>query len=261
MPMDTWVFLRGLTREGAHWGTFPTIFQQALPTAHLVALDLPGNGQFHRMRSPLTVEAMAQACREEMGRLGLDPPYRLLALSLGAMVAIEWARSAPEDVAGCVLINTSVRPFSPFDKRLLPWNYPTLLWLMAMRPPAGEIERAVWALTSNQGTVCAATVKEWVSVRVQRPVSLVNTVRQLVAAARYRAPARAPLGNFLLLASTNDRLVSAQCSQALALAWGLELAEHPSAGHDLPLDDPEWVAGQVANWVLGTSAGTGQAGG
>jgi hypothetical protein len=34
----------------------------------------------------------------------------------------------------------------------------------------------------------------------------------------------------------------------LARYWQAAFAEHPSAGHDLPLDDGAWVAGQVAQW-------------
>ena len=43
---------------------------------------------------------------------------------LGAMVAAEWARVAPEELAGCVLINSSMRPFSKLQQRLRPANYP-----------------------------------------------------------------------------------------------------------------------------------------
>jgi hypothetical protein len=27
------------------------------------------------------------------------------------------------------------------------------------------------------------------------------------------------------------------------------LREHPTAGHDLPLDDPDWVIGEIAQWL------------
>ena len=42
-----------------------------------------------------------------------------------------------------------------------------------------------------------------------------------------------------------DRLVSPRCSQRLAAAWKVPLALHPSAGHDLPLDDPDWLLAQL----------------
>ena len=92
-------------------------------------------------------------------------------------------------------------------------------------------------------------VAQWAAVRRQRPVSARNAVRQLVAAARYCAPAAAPVDRVLLLGSQEDRLVSSQCSQAIAQAWGLPLQLHPWAGHDLPLDDPQWVIDAVLQWL------------
>mgnify|MGYP006213324299 FL=1 len=86
-------------------------------------------------------------------------------------------------------------------------------------------------------------------VRRQRPVSGRNALRQLLAAARYRAPATAPQPPLLLLASRHDQLVASRCSQALAAAWNLPLVMHPFAGHDLPLDDPAWVVEQVRQWA------------
>jgi hypothetical protein len=37
---------------------------------------------------------------------------------------------------------------------------------------------------------------------------------------------------------------------ALAGAWGAALRVHPTAGHDLPLDDGGWVAEQISTWWL-----------
>ena len=103
-----------------------------------------------------------------------------------------------------------------------------------------------------------AVVDDWVALRRQRQVSASNALRQLVAAARYTAPVATPLvpvsdsPRILLLASQNDRLVSCQCSQTIARAWGVPLRMHPSAGHDLPLDDAQWVIGQVRSWMEGS---------
>lgn len=246
--MSTWILLRGLTREAAHWADFPAVLQQALPDARLITLDLPGNGQRHRERSPATVAGMVTACRAEVARQGIAPPVNLLAMSLGAMVAIEWARVAPEEVAACVLINTSVRPFSPFYQRLRPHNYPALLRLALTRPAPEEAERTVLRLTSNQVARHEAVVDDWVAVRRLRPVGPANALRQLLAAARFRAPATAPAAP-LLLASTHDHLVNSACSRALGQAWQCPVAWHPTAGHDLPLDDPDWVARQVHDWL------------
>ncbi len=48
----TWILLRGLVREQAHWEGFAERLASALGDGHRVlALDLPGNGVLHRRRS------------------------------------------------------------------------------------------------------------------------------------------------------------------------------------------------------------------
>jgi len=249
--MTTWIFLRGLTREAAHWGRFTADFQQALPHARIHTLDLPGNGEHHRQTSPITVAGMVAACRDERARRGIETPVSLLAMSLGAMVAAEWARVAPDELDGCVLINTSLRPFSPLLQRLKPGNYSALLRLALGGRSAKAIEQTVLRLTSNQPEQLREVIPDWTAVRRQRPVSASNAVRQLLAAARYRAPREAPGMPLLLLASEHDQLVDSRCSQAIASAWHCPLLMHPAAGHDLPLDDPRWVADQVRRWLSG----------
>lgn len=252
--MDTWILLRGLTREAAHWGRFADDFRRAWPEAQVVTLDLPGNGPFHARPSPPSVPDMVTACRAELARQGVRPPFRLFAMSLGAMVATEWARSAPEDIGGCVLVNTSFRPFSPFFHRLRPRNYAALLGLALLPRSPERIERTIWRLTSNAPEPPTTVIDAWVAARARHPVSATNALRQLLAAARYRAPAVAPHPHILLLASQNDRLVNSRCSQAIARGWQCDLALHPQAGHDLPLDDPLWVLEQVQQWLSRVAA-------
>ena len=252
--MDTWILLRGLTREAAHWGRFADDFRRAWPEAQVVTLDLPGNGPFHARPSPPSLPDMVTACRAEQARQGVRPPFRLFAMSLGAMVATEWARSAPEDIGGCVLVNTSFRPFSPFFHRLRPRNYAALLGLALLPRSPGRIERTIWRLTSHAPEPPTAVIDAWVAARARHPVSATNALRQLLAAARYRAPAVAPHPHILLLASQNDRLVNSRCSQAIARGWQCDLALHPQAGHDLPLDAPRWVLEQVQQWLCRVAA-------
>lgn len=246
---QTWVLLRGLMRESRHWGSFPDLLQAPWPGCKVVTLDLPGNGQFNTLASPLSVPDMAEFCRTEIKRLGVVQPCGLLAMSLGAMVATAWASGHPSEVAACVLINTSMRPYSPFYRRLRPGNYPTLLKLAAFGGTPVEWETAVMKLTTHQVQDRAATLADWLRIRADRPVSQENALRQLLAAARYEAPATTPQAPTLVLTSTHDSLVDTRCSQGLAAAWQADLVAHPTAGHDLPLDDGPWVVDQVRRWL------------
>ena len=245
--MASWIFLRGLTREAGHWGHFVGQFQQAMPADSVALLDLPGNGALNQHLSPCRVQDMVVHCRAQLTQRMLEPPYHVLAMSLGAMVSVCWAHLHPQEVAAQVLINTSMRPFNPFYQRLLPANYRTLLRLALLGASPQAWERAILRMTSNHGDV--STVQTWLALRQAHPVTRSNALRQLLAAARFHAPQNRPETPTLLLASVHDHLVSAECSRTLAKRWSCDLRTHPSAGHDLPLDDGPWVAAQVRCWL------------
>ncbi len=250
MNGPTWVMLRGLTRESRHWGMFAPLLADAVAAANVVTLDLPGNGALHALRSPRSVEAMAAHCRDELRQLGVATPVHVLAMSLGAMVATAWTLAAPDEIAAAVLINTSMRPFNLFHQRLRPANYTTLLRLALTRPSAAKRERAVLAMTSHAlGRDDTALLHAWAGYQRECPVTAANALRQLWAAARFRAPLANPFRRALLLGSVADALVDVRCTQQLARHWSCESRLHPWAGHDLPLDDAAWVATQVRNWV------------
>ncbi|RYX94168.1 MAG: alpha/beta hydrolase [Comamonadaceae bacterium] len=247
--MTTWVLLRGLARESGHWGDFPARLSARLGSAAtVVAVDLPGNGSLHAQASPITVKGNVASARETLRRLGHQPPYVLLALSMGAMAAIQWAHEAPDELAGCVLVNTSVRGHGSFWQRLRPARYPTLLAMLLPWQKAARRELAVLSMTSEHPSRHGGVVRQWAELAQQHPVSAVNAARQLLAAARYRPPRLRPAVPMLVLASAGDRLVSSTCSHRLAQAWDLPLEVHPDAGHDLPLDDPAWVVALLGKW-------------
>jgi pimeloyl-ACP methyl ester carboxylesterase len=236
-------------REARHWGAFPETFRAARPDARVIALDLPGNGALNALASPTRIEDAARLCREAAARAGAVPPYNLLAISLGAMVASHWCRIAPGEVAACVLIGTSLKPFSPVHRRLRPENYAALLrLLLGPRDPARE-ERAILAATANSADARAAVLEDWIAYARERPVARRNVLRQLFAASRCRAPAEPPPVPTLLLAGAADPQVDPHCTRDNARAWNVPLIVHPTAGHDVPLDDGPWVAGQVRDWL------------
>jgi pimeloyl-ACP methyl ester carboxylesterase len=113
---------------------------------------------------------------------------------------------------------------------------------------AADRERTILRLTSGQPERPEKQA-EWAAYARQNPVSSRNALRQLLAAARYAAPSVKPTPPVLILCSTQDRLVNPRCSRLLATRWDAAFAEHPTAGHDLPLDDAAWVAGQVSGWL------------
>ena len=254
--MTNWVFLRGLAREARHWGDFAARFQDAVnattTTCSITLQDLPGNGAFNSQPSATSVGAMVEFARAQLAAANIKPPHCLLAMSLGAMVATQWATRFPQEVARLVLINTSMRPYSTAAQRLRPANWPGLMAMALRWNNAHFAEQAIFNATCQRVATRDADQAAWRQIRATAPVSRANLARQLFAAARYRAPpvaALAPLCPVLILSAAGDALVSPICSHHIASAWQAEHRQHDWAGHDLPHDDGQWVCQQVASWM------------
>jgi pimeloyl-ACP methyl ester carboxylesterase len=249
--MSTWVLLRGLARDSRHWDAFPALLASVLPPdARIVALDLPGNGALRDESSPWSIDAMVDACRTPLSLRANPGPVHVMGLSMGAMVAAAWARRYPGELASAVLVNGSAGRVSPPWHRLRPQAWPALLRLSLPATGDEERERRIVALCSNLADPDRAALR-WAGYARTRRASKANALRQLVAAARYRLPPAPPRVPMLVVASAADRLVSVECSIALARAWGLPIVLHPAAGHELALDDPRWLARQCARWDAG----------
>jgi pimeloyl-ACP methyl ester carboxylesterase len=246
--VNTWVLLRGLARGSGHWAGFPDALRARLGDIRTIALDLPGNGALHALQSPTQVEGMTRWCVERLQALGAPPPHHLLGVSLGGMVAIDWAARLPGSVAGAVLVNTSLDGFGPWHGRLRPGSWPGLLSIALARGSAEDQEATILRLTSRNTVAAAAVLAEWTMLRRTQPVAPANAMRQLLAAARYRPQDRRPDVPLLVLRSRGDALVDPRCSEEIATRWDAASGVHPTAGHDLTLDDGPWVAEQVAQW-------------
>ena len=249
--MTTWVLLRGLMREARHWGEFPLLFQNAIGAQQVVALDFPGNGRLHAQASATSVAEMAHYCHTQLRQLGYTPPYRVLALSLGAMVAVAWGELYPTELEKMVLMNTSLAPYNPFYHRLRPANYPALIRLLLYRS-AAQRESLILQLTSSlksRSEHRREVLDQWASYAQECPVTRANVLRQLRAAIGYRAAPAVPSVPVLLLAGQQDQLVNAKCSITLAQHWHCVIRLHPTAGHDLPLDDGVWITQQIKDWL------------
>jgi pimeloyl-ACP methyl ester carboxylesterase len=247
----TWVLLRGLTREAGHWGHFtPTLQAHLPPGSRIVTPDIAGNGALHQQSSATSVPAMAEQIRQQLTAMGCEPPYSVVAMSLGAMVTVAWMHAQAHELARAVLINTSLRPHSPFWHRLQPRQYPTAARLIFTRPSPLQWEQAVMRMTCQHPPDADQTLKHWLALRAQHPVSLGNGLKQLWAATQYRAPLDVPAQvPTLLLHSARDQLVNPACTRTLAERWQWPVVCHPTAGHDLPLDDGDWVARQIGHWL------------
>ena len=245
-----WFFLRGLGRESAHWGDFLTRFEEGVPGSRATALDLPGFGARQAQRSPATIAEIVDDVQEEFAQAQAGDPGRapfLFAVSLGGMVAAEWlARSSA--VSGAVLVNSSFRGWSSAFDRLKPEACGRIARIMAARTSLAR-ERQVLGMVSNRPETHERIAGEWARIAEARPAGIENFLRQLLAAGRFSPNDEPPAAPILVLNSSTDRMVDSSCSLEISRRWRVPLKRHPSAGHDLSLDEPDWAIRQVADWL------------
>lgn len=247
---STWVLLRGLARDSRHWGSFPSRLRDALPEGSaVIALDLPGNGARSEQTSPASLRGMVDAYRAQLAALNVGERVNLLGLSMGAMVAVEWCVHHPGDAASAVLVNGSASGLSAPGERLrvrAAWQ----IACAAFSPSGIARETRIVSACTNLADL-SITSRAWARHAAQGQTRPVNVIRQMVAAAQWRLPAVKPSVPMLVLASAADRLVSVECSIAIARHWSLPIVLHPTAGHEIATDDPAWLVRQCARWVGG----------
>lgn len=241
--------MRGLTREVGHWGAFLDVFRAAFPGDVVHLPDLPGAGSALEETSPLSIAEIARRTRERVAReVPAGAKVSLFAISLGGMVAAEWIRQAPEEVDTAVLINSSGQGLAPFWQRLRPGAFLRFLFLPLL-PSVSLREKIILGTTSNHAGARAAAHPLWVGIQRARGIRRATALRQMLAATRYRSLPEAIAFPVLIVASREDRLVHRACSERLRDRWHADLIYHPTAGHDVALDDPEWLARTVSDWI------------
>jgi len=241
---QSWILLRGLSREAGHWGAFLPALADAMPDSAVLPLDLPGAGARLGDRWPLTIRAaMEMVRREALARTKPGAPVALMGVSLGGMVVMEWAARYPAEVAGVVVGASSAADVSPLWKRMRPRGM-TMVAASALERDLGRREAGIVRTVSNRRDLWQETIRSWTRIQQERPMSLATVGGQVFAASRWRAPSRLDVPA-LFLVGKRDRLVHPDCTRQLARRYRAEIVEHPDAGHDLTTDASEWVVEQM----------------
>lgn len=246
--------IRGLSREKFHWGEFSKDLQISFPQSDIEMLDLPGNGDWAAEKCPLSPRAVVDFLRKQSRFIQNRRKTNIIAVSLGAMLAHQWSISHSEEIESLVLINTSLRP-SPFYHRIKPTGLLKMI-SAARTQELFEREKKVLELTTNLlGPTIDRLASEWAERAKFVRTSGENTLRQLIVAAQMRRDSTSPPVKTLILSSRGDALVDPIASVAIANEWGGPHRIHPSAGHDLTLDAPEWTLAQLKDFYSSLDRG------
>lgn len=236
------ILLRGLGRDQKHWKPLLAQLNKDFPEAIIETPDLPGTGVLHHLTSPLKIKDYIPHLKKQ-----LQQPLKksaneniLVGLSFGGMIALKWAETEPENFQNLVLINSSCRLNSIFQrlKILEVLKHFSLGCLFNLR----KKESAAYHLTCNKRPMPETLLDDWVKIQKKHPVKNSNQLRQLFAASQLNPPKPDLIPNLHVLYSLADRMVSSKCSENLINYYNATFDQHTEAGHDLSQDDPEWIS-------------------
>jgi pimeloyl-ACP methyl ester carboxylesterase len=242
------LLVRGLAREARHWGDFPRILE-GRTGHHAFTLDLPGTGDQADRAAPTRLDDVVDDMRDRWRRLAAEHPGRwaVFGISLGGMVVLNWASRYLPDFAAAVVANTSAANLGHPLERLTAAGL-RALYASARSRSAREREQHVLGVIANHEDARRRTLDDWVRIYEERPLSGKVAVRQMIAASGFPVPRKVPVPT-LVLVSPQDRFVSAACSERLAARIGAQVARHPTAGHAITVDAPEWVADEIGRFL------------
>lgn len=243
MPPVDIILLRGLAREVGHWGDFYNLLKQQSFVSNLEAIDLMGAGAFNKLTSPISIQENAEFVLSQWKKKS-DRPQVLVSVSLGSMVAVEMAKLQPDRFAKIFVMNTSFANLSPVYHRLQ-LKALKRFYLIGRAKNSLQREEEILKMVSNDPEKRALIAPQWAALADKRPMALSNIIRQLLAATLYRLPDKAPETPIVVFNSLRDQMVDPRCSEKLSQHWSLPLYSHPSAGHDLCIDDPHWVISMI----------------
>lgn len=239
------LLFRGMMRDVRHWGGFVDMFAECFDSSIILTPDLPGLGVEHEHPTPLSITENVHFLRDKWAHQLDEGEWCVVGLSLGAMVALKWCELFPDDFQKVVVINTS-STLSPFWQRFKPSAFGTLLSCFFSRD-LRKREAGILSLSSNLNEQDSVLLEQWCQFAKENAVSRTCFLRQLWAARQFNLARVKPVT--LVLTSQADRLVNPRCSIRIAEFLDAKVRFHQRAGHDLPLDAPDWVIDQIQQFV------------
>ncbi len=268
------VFVHGLGGSHLNWCL---IGPELADGRRAVALDLHGFGLTPGTRATATVQRNTRLL-DRFVREVTGTPVILVGNSMGGLISILHTASAPDTVAGLVLIDpalpvSSRTPDRQVGSQFLLYALPGLGELyvrtvMSRRPPELAVRRVIELCFADPSRADPAMLTASIALAAERQRqehpnaaaflaasrSLIRVVGQRHRYWEMMASVRVPV---LLIGGEADRLVpAAAMRQAAARNPRWETVMLPGVGHTPQLEVPDSVIGTVRDWLGRITPGT-----
>jgi pimeloyl-ACP methyl ester carboxylesterase len=237
----------GIGREPENWKHPIETLRQTLPEYEIIALDNPGMGIHHSIRTPLTIQGNLDFLKKKFDILKGDENY-LLGWSMGGMIVAQWGQVYPNDMKGIMLMTTSFGALQAPWYRLRIDILPKIATAIFSRGKTRE--RLMFDSICLNEKNKEMLISEWMQIQQERPVKTINILRQLNACIYFFGKSFKQKHPTLIIGADKDNLVHNKCSRELSRFWKeATYVEHSSAGHDVFNDEPEWTSNEIQKWL------------
>jgi pimeloyl-ACP methyl ester carboxylesterase len=252
---NTLVLLRGLGRWSDHWLGFDDVL--AARGYRVITIDNRGFGKSRQI--PVGKGAEIRLFAEDAASvIAREAPYgaHVIGTSLGGMIGLALAATRPQLIRSLTIINSSV---AASGKRRLSARGVMALAHVALGLNKGYMRLAHSLLGKNspqelRGQLAA----KWSAIDVVTPLTLKTVMRQISAARKFKglveaAAIRCPV---MVVKSESDLFVDPANSDFIhRQIKGATLVSHPSAGHEITFEAPDWLSSEIDRFVAHGSAG------
>ena len=201
-------------------------------------------------KSPLEINKYVQDLRHDWLRLKeTNPgPWGVVGISMGGMMALDWCDKFCDDFKNCILINTSTSDTAPVHRRISFEAISTFSKLLFNKDNR-EREAKALSLTVKMKELPDHLLDAYAGFFEDKSLNRLNFIRQVFAASHFKLP-QSVEASTLVLAGKQDKLAHFECSVEISKKLSAPLELHELAGHDLPIDDPDWIIEMIKKHYL-----------
>ena len=248
------LLVQGLAKSSQYWLGFPhslsTDFQ-------VITFDARGFGASTRdLPWGYDVGSMAEDVKQIMVEERIEKAH-LFGVSLGGMIVLSFTSKYPQFVASAIVVNAST------SGSWRPRISARALWALAMGAIAKDQREEKLSEVILSPRISKKKRREivasWRDIEASDPIPVLNTMKQLMAAARFKATAQVTqqLPPVLILAGAEDQFVPQYNSHALAEVFSqAKIRTLPKAGHEPYLDQEKKLILLIKQWVSGANGET-----